>query len=425
MIPVALRATLVLATSFTLAHAADWPQWRGPQRDGVIRGEQPLAALPKGGKPLWQINAGPGHSGVVVSGKHLFYIDQQGDKEVAHLLDLATGKELWSLPYADPAEYSNYGTGPRCTPIIEGDRIYVQSGRGEFRCLALKDGQTLWRFNFETDYGATFFGNKSSDPAAKETAARRHGNNGAPVIDGNRIFVPVGSPEKGTLIAFDKLTGKKLWAAGNENTAYSSLVVGTLAGVRQVVHLTADSLMGVACDTGKVLWQLPVKTGAKRNTFTPLIVDDTVTIASHTVGLIRYRITKTGAGFKAEPQWTNPQMKINISSSVLAGGKLYGIGASQGQSASEFACVDFATGATLWKKPGFGDYASTAAIGDKLLVLNSNGELYLLAANGAAYQELGRLQACGKTYSFPAYANGILYVRDDKTIRALPMNPLP
>jgi outer membrane protein assembly factor BamB len=141
--------------------------------------------------------------------------------------------------------------------------------------------------------------------------------------------------------------------------------------------------------------------------------------------LIRYKITKTGNNFSAAPLWTNPQMKINISTSVLVDGKLYGIGASQGQSASEFACVDFETGATLWKKAGFADYASTAALGDRLLVLNATGELFLLAADPSGYKELGRMQPCGKTYSFPAYSNGVLYVRDDKSIRALPMIELP
>lgn len=401
------------------AAAADWPQWRGPQRDGVARGEKLPAVLPASPKILWKASAGAGHSSVVISGNRLAYLDQLGDKEHAHVLDLATGKPLWGVPFADPAEYSNYGTGPRCTPIIDGDRLYAQSGRGEFRCFSLKDGKTLWRFNFEKDYGVTFLGNRSSDPEANQTAARRHGHNGAPVIDGNRIFVPVGSTKGATLVAFDKLTGKELWRAGEDNTAYSSLMVGTLAGVRQVVHLNADALMGVDASAGKILWRVPVKTGAKRHVFTPILVGDTVTIASQTVGMLQFRIVKDGADLKAEPAWSNPAMKVNISSHVLVDGKLYGIGASKGASASDLACVDFKTGQTLWIKPGFGDYASTMAVGDKLLVLNSNGEMFLLAADPAGYKELGRVQACGKTYSFPALANGVLHVRDDRGITAM------
>lgn len=419
----ALSVFLLGSTAF----AADWPQWRGPQRDGVVRGEKPLDKLPAEPKKLWELPTGFGHSAVVISGNRFVYIDQgsgaDATKEVVHVCDLATAKEIWKQAYGDLAEYYNYGTGPRTTPVIDGDRLYVQSGRGEFRCLAMADGKVLWRVNFEKDYGATFFGNKGSDPAAKETAARRHGNNGAPVVDGNRIFVPVGSPEKGTLVAFDKLTGKELWRAGNDNTAYASVMVGTLAGTRQVVHFTADALMGVDATSGKVLWRVPIKTGAKRHTFTPLIAGDTVTIASQTVGMIKYQISKAGADFIAKPAWENKDVKVNISSSVLVDGKLYGIGVSRGASASDFTCVDFATGKTMWSRPGFHDYASTLAIGNKLLVLDSTGELFLLAADGAAYKEINRISPCGKTYSFPAYANGVLYVRDEKAIRALAMTP--
>ncbi len=416
-----LSALILGSTAF----AADWPQWRGQQRDGVVRGEKPIDKLPAEPKKLWEIPTGFGHSAVIISGNRFVYVDQgsgaDSTKEVVHVCDLATAKEIWKQAYADLAEYYNYGTGPRTTPVIDGDRLYVQSGRGEFRCLAMADGKVLWRVNFEKDYGATFYGNKGSDPAAKETAARRHGNNGAPVVDGNRVFVPVGSPEKGTLVAFDKLTGKELWRAGSDNTAYASVMVGTLAGTRQVVHFTADALMGVDAASGKILWRVPIKTGAKRHTFTPLISGDTVTVASQTVGMIKYQISKAGANFTVKPAWENKDVKVNISSSVLVDGKLYGIGSSRGASASDFACVDFATGKTLWTRPGFHDYASTIAIGNKLLVLDSTGELFLLAADGAAYKEVSRISPCGKTYSFPAYANGVLYVRDDKAIRALAM----
>jgi outer membrane protein assembly factor BamB len=234
----------------------------------------------------------------------------------------------------------------------------------------------------------------------------------------------VGSPEKGTLVAFDKQTGRQLWTVGQDNTAYASLMVGTLAGVRQVVHFTADALMGVDVASGRLLWRLPVKTGAKRHVFTPLIVGDTITIASSSVGLWRYRVSQAGGAFKVEPVWSNPEMKIVISTSVLVGDKLFGVGATRGKQ-SDFACVDFNTGKTLWTRPGFDDYASVLALGNRVFALNSTGEMFLLGANAAKYEELGRTQVCGKTWSFPAYANGVLYVRDDKAIRALAMGEAP
>ena len=152
-----------------------------------------------------------------------------------------------------------------------------------------------WHTNFETVYGAKLLGNSSNDPEAKETASRRHGNNGSAAIDGNNIFVPVGSPKGATLVCFDKMTGKELWRAGNDNTAYASVMVATLAGTRQAVHFTADALMGVEEATGKILWRVPLKTGAKRHVCTPVISGDTVTVASTNIGTHKFHIIKTGS----------------------------------------------------------------------------------------------------------------------------------
>ncbi|MBI3191426.1 MAG: PQQ-like beta-propeller repeat protein [Pedosphaera parvula] len=401
--------------------AADWPQSRGPHRDGQPADpKHTLVALPKEPKVLWRLATGPGHAAPVIAGNRLFYLDQLEGKEVVHAVEVATGKELWRQPYdSNPAEYSGFGQGPRCAPLVEGDRVYLQSGRGEFRCLSVTDGKTRWRFNFEKDFGATWFGNKSSNPDAKETATRRHGNTGSPVIDGDRIFVPVGDPNGATLVCFSKLTGQKLWQAGQDNAAYSSLMAGTLGGVRQAVHFTADALMGVDTANGKLLWRIPVKTGAKRHTVTPIVVGDSVCVSSHSVGMIKTKIVKDGGSIKAEQEWANPAVKTMLSTPVLVGDYLYGLGTTKKNNA-DFVCVDFKTGREVWNQPGaFADYASLIALGDKILALNSTGELSLLKANPQHFEELGRLQVCGKTWSFPAYADGKLYVRDERQIMAL------
>lgn len=407
-----------LSTTLTLsAPATDWPQWRGPSRSGLAADDKhTLTALPKQMDVLWTEAVGNGQSAPVIEGNRLIHLDEQNGKEVAHALDLGTGKEIWKVPYADAVDFSNtYGPGPRCTPLIDEDRVYVQSCNGEFQCLSLKDGKTIWHANFGKDFGAIFFG-QSQNPDANQTAARRHGNNGSSVIDGDRIFVPVGSPQGACLVCFDKKTGKVLWKAGDDNAAYSALMVATIAGTRQVVDFTADSLMGVDCARGRILWRVPVKTGAKRNIVTPIINGDSVTIASHTVGLIKFKITKTGDNFKAEEAWRNSSMKINIATPVLVKGYLYGLGAG---AKTSFVCVNFENGQEMWSQPGFGDYASVVALQDKLLVLNSTGEMFLLAADSTKYNELGRLQVCGKTWSFPAYVDGRLYVRDGKQLFAL------
>ncbi|MGB8170431.1 MAG: PQQ-binding-like beta-propeller repeat protein [Chthoniobacteraceae bacterium] len=413
---VPLVVAAALAVSFSAS--ADWPQWRGPNRDAVVKDpNHKLEKLPAEPKVLWKIDAGPGQSSPVVAGGKLVFLDAQNDQETAHCVDAASGKILWSTPVGPTVEFSPaYGGGPRCTPLIDGDRVYAQSSGGEFRCLALADGKKIWGVSFGSDYGATFIGNKSGDPAAKETASRRHGNNGCAVIDGDRIFVPVGSVNDATLVCFDKKTGKELWHAGTDNTAYSSVMFGTLAGVKQAVHFTADALMGVDAANGKILWRVPLKTGAKRHACTPVISGDTVTVASTSIGTQKFKIVKNGAEFVAEKAWENSACKTILGTPTLVGKNMFTIGPTD---RTDLQCLDFETGNQLWAQKGLSDYASLTVVNDRILVLNSTGELLLVKADPAKYEELGRVQLCAKTWASPAYLDGNIFVKDEAHLTAL------
>src|SRR6266404_4464464 len=169
--------SLLFCLTLTAASAADWPQWRGPERTGHADGDLPmLASLPKDPKALWRLDVGGGFSSPVVAGGKLVYLDTQEEKEVAHLIDAQTGKELWRLPFAAMFE-DEWGQGPRSTPILDGEWVYVQSCNGEFRCLSVADGKVIWGTSF-ADFGVTFVGRR-----ANEGTATRRGNNGSGVID--------------------------------------------------------------------------------------------------------------------------------------------------------------------------------------------------------------------------------------------------
>jgi len=408
----AVAVLAIAAPSFAspVAIAADWPQWRGPTRTGHVSLETTApAALPKELNPAWKVPVGGGHSSPVVAGGKLIYLDENGSREIAHCLDLKTGRELWQTDYADMAR-DEWGAGPRSTPIIDGDRVYVQACNGEFRCLSLAEGREIWGTSFEKDFGVKFLGSK-----ANEGTASRRGNNGSGVIEGGRIILPVGSTNGASLVCFEKLTGKVLWKSGEDEAAYSSLMVATLADVRQVVALTGDALLGAELATGRILWRVPLKTNAKRHAASPVIMGDRVLVNSHTFGLICFKITKDGDGCKATEDWANKDLKINLATPVAVGDYLYCQGASR-----DYVCVDARTGEVKWTQAGFGsgkrDYASSIAAGNKLLVLTEDGNLLLLAADPAKYTELGRLQVCGSTWSFPAYAGGKLFVRDGRQL---------
>ena len=337
--------------------------------------------------------------------------EQQG-KEVAHLLQASDGKEIWQLPYANVFE-DEWGAGPRATPLIDGDRLYVQSCDGQFRCLSLVDGKTVWEVNYDKDFGVKFLGGKSN-----EGTATRRGNNGCGVIDGNRIILPVGSTNGASLVCFDKLTGRVFWKTGADEAAYSSAIVATLAGVKQIVALTAEALLGAELDSGKLLWRVPFKTDAKRHAGSPVVVGDTVLVNSQTIGLVATRISADSAGLKASEAWANKSLKINLATPVPVGQYLY----SQGVSPN-YICADALNGEIKWAQPGFtGDkkaYCSTIVVGKNLLVLTYDGQLLLLAADPGKYTELARLQVCGKTWSFPAFADGKLFVRDGRELLCL------
>jgi outer membrane protein assembly factor BamB len=197
-------------------------------------------------------------------------------------------------------------------------------------------------------------------------------------------------------------------------------MVATLAGTRQAVHLTADALMGVEASSGKVLWREPLKTGAKRHVATPVIDGDTVTVTSTSIGTIRFKISQSGGTFTAQRLWENPTMKVVISSPIQVGANLFSPG--QGNRC-DLVCLNAATGEERWREPGLGDYASLTAVNDSLLVLDSTGELRLVAASDAGYKELGRSHFVGKTWSSPAYSDGRLFVRDGTKLLAMQLSP--
>lgn len=422
-------ALLILLTSaaHTAIHAGDWPQWRGPRRDGHVGpGDSFPSRLPSSLEPRWHVPAGSGFASPIVSGSRLFLADEQDQRETARCLDATTGRELWRTPYAKTAG-DEWGTGPRCTPVADDRRLYVQSLKGEFACLDQTDGHRLWGFSFEKDFQVEFVGGND----AYDAAARRRGNSGSPILLDDRLYVPVGSTNGATVVCLDKVTGREHWRAGTDETAYAALMTGTLAGRDHLVAYTAFSLLGLDATRGEVLWRVPLKSHANRHAVTPVIAGNDILLSSHTLGLRAFTVSATSqgpdAGLVCQPRWSAPRLKTSLATLVLVDGFLYGQGPEK-----NYQCVDPATGEVRWSQPGFGEqllvaYASTLAAGKRLLVATESGLLLLLEARPDRYSELGRHQVSGKSWSHPAFANGRLYLRDRRELYAfdLPPDPAP
>jgi outer membrane protein assembly factor BamB len=406
-----LRVLPAFALLVCSTFAADWPQWRGPDRTGHVPAGQPVPeTLPTEPKVIWRVPVGGGFASPVLSGGRVFHLDDQRGTEVAHAVDAATGKELWSAKIFSSHE-DGFGVGPRCTPVADGDKVFVQSAKGEFQCLEATTGRVVWRSNFVDDFGAIYIGEKG--PAA---GASRHGATGSPVIDGENIIAQVGSAQGACIVAFKKATGEVVWKSENDQTAYAAPIVATIAGARQFISFTSEALIGLDPATGKLLWRRPAVTRLGRNVTTPNVWRDLVLVASHQLGLVATRVTKDGAS----EAWVNKKMTINFSSPVVVGDHLYGLGPTK-----NLVCIDASTGTVVWEQAALTHTDANRAeagflvMGRNILTLNDGGELILFAADPNGYKELGRTQACGLTWCNPAYANGRLYLRDAKELVCL------
>lgn len=404
------------ATQVLIAKGDDWPQWRGPMRTGHVPREEPVPkTLPAEPNVVWKMNIGNGFASPLVSRGAVFYFDNQNEKEVLHRVDAGNGKEAWRVTIDDTFKDSQGPSGPRCTPLIDEDRAYVQSCKGEFQCLNVKNGELIWRTNFTNDFKAIFIGEKG-----QAAGGSRHGNTASPVIDGDHIIVAAGGTEGNSILCFEKRNGKLVWKSQSDQTAYSPPVMATIGGMEQVIVFTTVALLGLNPADGHLLWRVPLATSLGRNVTTPVVHGDMVSVGSFTLGLIGIKVTKNADGFTAQSAWTNKAAAMNFSSPVMIGEKIYGLGPSK-----NLICVNMQDGRILWSKEGYLNsspdkaYASFMVMNDQLLVLTDGGQLILLDVSGAEPKEISQVQVCGKNWCNPAYANGILYLRDAKDLLAI------
>ena len=407
------RTLLILSPALlSIAHSADWPQWRGPSGNGLIPEAEAVAILPDDPKSTWHLPVGDGFASPVMAGGRVFYLDNQDKQEIAHALESATGKELWQSPIFF-SHQDGFGIGPRTTPLADGERVYFQSAKGEFQCRNAADGKLVWRTNFVDDFGAIYIGEKGD-----AAGASRHGATGTPVIDGEKIIVQVGSANGASIVAFQKNDGRVLWKSQNDQTAYAAPIIDTLGGTRQFISFTVEGLIGLNLEDGKLLWRQPLTTRLGRHVTTPVIAGDLVIVASHQLGLVGTRVTKTGDTWTASEAWVNKKILTNFSSPVIVGDFLYGLGSNK-----DLICVDTKTGEPTWTQTGIVNTSAEQAeaafliMGKNLAALTDSGELVLFAADPQAYREISRIQVCGKNWCNPAYANGQLYLRDAKELR--------
>ena len=365
---------VALLSQAALAQAVDWPQWRGPTRDGILPAKGlALTQLPSQPRVVWKIKSGEGLSSPVVTDGTVFHFENRGGKETMVALSAMDGSQKWSTSLAPVFEDGQGPRGPRCTPIVEGGQVFAQCSRGTLHCLNAKDGKVQWELDY-AQLGMKFIGEKGRAPGAK-----RHGFTCAPLVIGNAIYITVGGKGAG-IVCIDKDTGKTIWSALDYQSGYAPPIPATLAGRQQFVCFFVEGAVGVDVRNGEELWKVPLTTDYGRHVAAPIVHGDTVVVGSHQVGLLGIGISRDGENLESKQLWKNIEAQPNISHGVQVNGHYFGIG-----DPAKLVCVDISTGKARWSDDSlfFPDpkraMATLIVMGQNILALNSGGELCLLS----------------------------------------------
>jgi outer membrane protein assembly factor BamB len=383
----------------------EWSQFLGPARNGISRETGLLNEWPQDGpKIIWKVPGGVGMSGLAISRGCVITLVQRQGKQWATSLDAETGQTQWQTPLA-PAYKNGMGNGPRATPAIAGDSVFVFTGEGILAALNLADGKPIWSHDVITDSQGTI---------------AEYGMASSPLVVGTNVVVTAGAPGA-SVVAYDTKTGKLTWKSGDDAAGYSSPALLDLSGRKQLVVYTGEAAIGMAPESGEQLWRYPYETNFNCNIVTPVAFNNQVFISSgENHGCVMLAFKGSGTDTKVSEAWTSQGsqsvLRNEWQTSILSDGHLYGfdnVGAAG--PVTHLTCVNAETGKRVWQKTRFGKGNMIAADG-KLLIATMTGELVMVKLTPTAFEEIGRGKLIGPTRQAPALSNGRVYLRDDEEI---------
>ena len=389
----------VLLFSAGRAGAQDWPQWRGPNRDGTVTRFSVPQTWPEALTQKWRTTVGSGDATPALVGGKLYVFARQGDDEVTLCLDAGDGKELWRDEYAAQVVTgaARRHPGPRGSPAVAEGKVVTLGVGGVLSCLDAATGKVVWRQDPFPKAVPTFFTGMS------------------PIIADRLVIAHLGGKGNGAIIAYDLDTGEEKWRWDAEGPEYASPVLLTVDGTKQIVTLTEKSIVGLGLSDGKLLWQRPfVPQRMSTNSPSPVIDGQTVIYTAARRGCHAVRIEKQADGFAAKELWSNENVSTTFNTPVLKDGLLFGL-----SDRGNLFCIDAETGQTAWvdtAQHGRG-FAAMLDVGACLVALPSTSELIAFKPVGGQYEELARIKvADSATYAHPVIAGKRIFVKDQDAV---------
>ena len=394
-----LRLPSVLTIGFALtsmAYGQDWPQWRGPNRDGAIAVFSDPASWPERLNQQWQVEVGSGYATPLVVGDRIYMYTRQNEDEVMQALDRETGAAIWRTSYPAPFEMSSsaarHGPGPKSTPTYADGRIFTLGMSGIVTAFDAETGRQLWR---------------NPAPAAQPL----YHTGMSPVVDAEVMIVHVGGQGEGALTAFDVATGEARWRWEGDSPAYGSPIVVELEGTRQVVTFTRRNLVGVSVASGELLWSRPFVTPSDTTSQTPILYRDTLIQAGRENGITAFRVVRGGEAWTTEDVWHTDEVSLHMTNGVEINGVLYGL---SHLNSGQYFGLDLDSGQVLWlSDPRQAENAAIVRAGDTIFSLQDDAQMLVLNASRTGLDPIRRYEvASSATWAQPAISENRFYVKD-------------
>jgi outer membrane protein assembly factor BamB len=378
----------------------DWPQWKGPDRNGISKETGLLQEWPAAGPArVWsQTGLGGGYGSVAVVADRIFVQGLRGSTTLVHSLDRATGRYLWSKNLGSGGS-NDRGSGPRGTPSVDGDRLYVLTEGGLLVCLRAEDATVVWQRNILRDFSGRNINWLISE---------------SPLIDGDRVIVSPGGRGAG-VVALNKMNGETIWTSKelSDEAGYSSAVVVEVGGVRAYTTITSDAAVGVRASDGKLLWRYPTPANGTANITTPVVSGNQVFYTSaYGTGGGLVNLTAQGGEIRANEVYFTRDMQNHHGGVVLVNGTLYGF------NNAILTAIDFASGRMLWRDRSVGKGSLTYA-DNRLYLLSEDNVVGLAEVTPSRYRETGRFSIPDQglnSWAHPVVSGGKLYIRDQGTL---------